>query len=189
MPNYVRREFKELCQGVDEEYERAKGEGRKIIYLDEINFTKRSVSLREWSQKNSNLTIDQKDIFIGYRSVIASITKGEGVGLRQIYGQAITAANFADYLKKLRARYPKRPLALFMDQLAVHKAKVLKPLYDELNIKPIFNVSYSPEFNPIEAVFSKVKAIFNQKRLNCLVNKIGFNPDETIKFAFKAISK
>ena len=56
-------------------------------------------------------------------------------------------------------------------------------------IIPIFNVAYSPEFNPIEAVFSKVKAIFNRRRLNCLVRKIGFNFDDTIRIAFKAISK
>ena len=47
----------------------------------------------------------------------------------------------------------------------------------------IFNVSYSPEFNPIEAVFSKVKAHFSLNRLNCLVNKIGFNTDNAIKAA------
>jgi transposase len=76
-----------------------------------------------------------------------------------------------------------------MDQLAVHKSKSIKPLYEKLNITPIFNVAYSPEFNPIEAVFSRVKAIFNQRRLNCLVNKIGFNADETIRIAFREISK
>jgi hypothetical protein len=64
---------------------RMRQEDRKVIYLDEVNFTKRSVSLREWSQKNSNLTIDQKDIFIGYRSVIASITEGMGNDLIQVY--------------------------------------------------------------------------------------------------------
>ena len=41
-----------------------KRENRKIVYLDEVNFTKRSISLKEWSQKNSNLTIDGKDIYL-----------------------------------------------------------------------------------------------------------------------------
>ena len=49
-------------------------------------------------------------------------------------------------------------------------------------------MAYSPEFNPIEAVFSRVKAIFNRRRLNCLVNKIGFNADETIKTSFRAVT-
>ena len=90
----------------------------------------------------------------------------------------------------MRARYRKRKLAVFMDQLSVHKElEHVQPIYVEHKITPIFNVAYSPEFNPIEAVFSKVKAIFNQRRLNCLVRKIGFNADETIRIAFEAISK
>jgi len=64
----------------------------------------------------------------------------------------------------------------------------VKPWYQKLNIRIIFNVSYSPEFNPIEAVFSKVKARFNHKRLNNLVNKIGFNSDREIEQAFNAIT-
>ena len=62
-----------------------KEENAKIVYLDEINFTKRSINLCEWSQKNSNLAIDQKDIMVGYKSVIASLTESEGIGLRQVY--------------------------------------------------------------------------------------------------------
>ena len=55
----------------------------------------------------------------------------------------------------------KRGLALFMDNLAVHRHREVQLEYEKLNIIPIFNVAYSPEFNPIEAVFSKVKAIYN----------------------------
>ena len=40
----------------------------------------------------------------------------------------------------------------------------------------ICNVGYSPEFNAIEAVFSKVKALYNRQRLNCLINKTFFKP-------------
>ena len=41
-----------------------------------------------------------------------------------------------------------------MDQLKVHKAHQVKPFYIELDIEPVYNVGYSPEFNPIESVFS-----------------------------------
>jgi len=30
----------------------------------------------------------------------------------------------------------------------------MKPVYIELDIVPVYNVGYSPEFNPIESVFS-----------------------------------
>ena len=84
------------------------------------------------------------------------------------------------FLKRLRRVSKKRPIAIFMDQLAVHRSKEVKPLYQELNIVPIFNIGYSPEFNPIEAVFSKVKRKFSSERLRCLVNKIGFNAERAI---------
>ena len=75
-----------------------------------------------------------------------------------------------------------------MDNLTVHKSHLVKDLYKQLDIKPIYNLPYSPEFNPIEAVFSKVKAYFNQRRLHNLVNKIGFNFDTTITYAFENIT-
>ena len=33
-------------------------EDRLMIYLDEVNFTKLSIQNRDWSAKNSNLSVD-----------------------------------------------------------------------------------------------------------------------------------
>jgi transposase len=106
----------------------------------------------------------------------------------RIQGTAVNSEHFIDYLKALRRKMGRKPLAILFDQLAVHRSKDVKPYFDKLNIKPLFNVSYSPEFNAIEAIFSKVKSLFNHKRLNCLVNKLGFNSDREIEQAFKAIT-
>ena len=43
-------------------------------------FTKRSLQTREYSAKNTNLSIDQTDIYTGYRKVIATITEQGGIG-------------------------------------------------------------------------------------------------------------
>ena len=82
MPENTRVSFQKNCRRLLERMQHLKEENAKIVYLDEINFTKRSISLCEWSQKNSNLAIDQKDIMVGYKSVLASITEQEGIGLR-----------------------------------------------------------------------------------------------------------
>ena len=116
------------------------------------------------------------------------MTAENGLGNITIHSQAINSEDFINFLSKLRSKYAKRSIALFMDQLPVHKSREVRPWYEELDITPVYNVAYSPEFNAIEAAFSKVKRIFNQRRLNCLVNKTGFNADNTIKFAFKAVS-
>ena len=56
-----------------------------------------------------------------------------------------------------------KPFALYLDQLRCHKSNVIKALFTELDILPIYNVSYSPEFNPIESVFSLIKLKFRQQ--------------------------
>ena len=188
MPGHVREEFQVKSQLLSEEVRHAKEAGRKLVYLDEVNFTKRSVMTREWSRKNSNLAVDQKEIYTGYRSVIATMTEEGGIDSIMLKTQAIDSGDFISFLKKLRARHLQVPLALFMDNLKVHRSLQVRPWYVKLDILPIWNVGYSPEFNPIEAVFSKVKATFTRQRLNCLVRKIGFNADRTIKRSFKEVT-
>ena len=105
-----------------DQIDQAKKEGRRLIYLDEINFTKLAIKSREWSAKNSNLTVDQEDIYTGYRSVIACMSEERGYEYTQIHSNAIDADDFIVYLKKLRKKSGPQPLTLFMDQLAVHKS-------------------------------------------------------------------
>ena len=109
------------------------------------------------------------------------MTERRGIELLKIEPHAFNAKDFAEYLHRMRRRHTTEPLALFMDQLKVHKSADVTPLYQKLNIRPVFNVGYSPEFNPIEAAFSIVKFNFCKNRLNDIVNRRGFNFDRTIE--------
>ena len=42
-------------------------------------------------------------------------------------------------------------------------------VYDELDFHVVFNLTYSPDFNPIETLFSKVKLKFLKLKLDYLV--------------------
>ena len=53
---------------------------------------------------------------------------------------------------------------------------------------PIWNVSYSPEFNPIESVFSQVKRLFSRERLSTLANHEDFNDNRAIRSAFSKVT-
>ena len=100
----------------------------------------------------------------------------------------IKEPEFCSHINRLRARAGRRPIALMMDNLWVHKRPECRELMGRLNIRPIYNVGYSPEFNPIEAIFSKVKRRFSCQRLQNLVTKVGFNMDTEIEAAFKAVT-
>ena len=177
------------CEELLEQLKEAKKQQRKILYLDEVNFTKLAFESTNYSAKNTNLSVDQRDIYVGYRSVIATISEEEGVEQTSSFNSAVTSTDFIKYLKELRKRHDNQPLAILMDQLQVHKSRIVKPWYDTLDIRCILNVGYSFEFNPIEAVFSKVKALFKRTRLNCLVNKTDFYTDKAIRAAFAQITR
>ena len=67
--------FKANCRQARHALEQAILQNRKIVYMDEILFTKSSVMQRDWSRANSNLAVDQQSIYTGYKAVIASMTE------------------------------------------------------------------------------------------------------------------
>ena len=80
--DYKRRE---LIQKIDQ----AKREGRKLMFLDEINFTKRSFLSLDYSCKGKNQQVDQERIYQGYKSVIVTVSVERGLELYNIYDKAI----------------------------------------------------------------------------------------------------
>ena len=188
MTQRVRRNFVQNCRGLLAELEQAEREGRLLVFADEILFTKRALKLREWSAKNSNLAVDQEEVYVGYRAALASMTAESGIYHVVTAETPIKEPEFCAHIIRLRAKAGRRPIALFMDNLWVHKRPECREMMAKLDIRPIYNVGYSPEFNPVEAVFSKVKRRFSSQRLHDLVTKVGFNMDREVEAAFRAVT-
>ena len=89
----------------------------------------------------------------------------------QLFKRAVNTEGFLDYLKNLKQKHGKGQLILYLDNLGVHKSKATKELYTKLNIVPVFSPIYSPELNPIEYVFSKLKQKVKKMRLNDMMGK------------------
>ena len=107
----------------------AREAGLTIYYMDEIVFSKRAINKREWSRSGENITIDQNDVYTGYKCAIATIGAEKGIEFLQIYDKAVDAENFKDFLHAFSKKLKGKPFALFMDQLNVHKAKIVNPVY------------------------------------------------------------
>ena len=121
MTQRVRRNFVENCQRLLAEMEQAKRDGCIVVFADETLFTKRAMKQREWSAKNTNLTADQEDVYVGYRAALASMTAEKGMLVVHVYEHPVKEPEFCAHLSKLRIKAGRRPLALFMDNLWVHK--------------------------------------------------------------------
>lgn len=84
------------------------------------------------------------------------------------FDNSVNIPKFKTYIEELRRRYFFDDLCIYMDNLSVHRSKVIRERLEELSIEVIFNPAYSPEFNGIESVFSIFKNKYKRKRLQCI---------------------
>ena len=58
LPPRLKERYTEQCCAVLANIHAAKSSGRKLVYCDEIVFSKLALQTKEWSTKNTNLTVD-----------------------------------------------------------------------------------------------------------------------------------
>ena len=75
-----------------------------------------------------------------------------------------------------------------MDNLTVHKTQAVQDLMRELKIEWIWNVPYSPDFQPIESVFSQVKLTFKNEKLRTLLAGKPFDQKAAIIRSFQQLN-
>ena len=71
-----------------------------------------------------------------------------------------------------------------MDNLSVHRSKVIKERLDELSIGYIFNPVYSPEYNPIELAFAMFKKELKNRRLKAIIQNYKIDIQKEIHKVF-----
>lgn len=90
-------------------------------------------------------------------SLICAIDAG-GVKPSMSVEGAVDSRAFEIYIEHLLAPKLKRGQIVVMDNLSVHKSKRVEQLIEGAGCKLLFLPPYSPDMNPIEEAFSKVKA-------------------------------
>ena len=79
---------------------------------------------------------------------------------------------FIEYLEELREKNGDDKLLLFADNLNVHTCDRSTNKMKELGMRYCWNLPYSPEYNPIEFTFSKLKGNFRALRARKLTGQI-----------------
>jgi transposase len=94
-------------------------------------------------------------------SLICAIDS-EGVKPSMSVEGAVDGKAFESYIEHLLAPKLKRGQIMVMDNLSSHKSKRVKRLVEDAGCELLFLPPYSPDMNPIEEVFSKVKGILRK---------------------------
>jgi len=86
----------------------------------------------------------------------------EGVKPSMSVEGAMDGKAFEAYIRYFLVPELRRGQIVVMDNLSVHKSKRIEQLIEEAGATLLFLPPYSPDFNPIEEAFSKVKSILRK---------------------------
>lgn len=147
---------------VSEEYPaiaaRAKREGAGIWWGDETGLRSRHYTGTSYSPRGKTpVTMGSGRVF-GCNLISAITNRGELAFM--VYDGKFNAAVFQDFMERLIKQAGGRKVFLILDNLKVHKAKVLRPWHAEHahEIELFFIPSYSPDLNPDELLNHDLKA-------------------------------
>ena len=122
-------------------------------------------------------------------AVLAAISKERGLEHFKIFEKSVNIPKFKGYLQELRSRNGEEKIALFLDNLSAHKSDKSKEVAARLGFRLIFNVPYSPEYNPIEFIFSKIKQKFRTLRARKMAGVIQDGHHAMVRQAVESVRK
>ena len=73
---------------------------------------------------------------------------------------------FIEWLQGLKPKIGRKGCYLYLDRLAVHKTAEVREECEKMNVELMLAPFYAPNYNPIEFLFSKLKAVVKKMRLH-----------------------
>ncbi len=167
-------------------------EPHRLVFIDETSTTTKMTRLRGRSRSGERLHAAVPFGHWGSQTFIAGL-RHDGLTAPWVLDGPMNRAAFDTYIKTQLAPTLSKGHVVVLDNLAVHKsAKAARTLKDR-GAWFLFLPAYSPDLNPIEMAFAKLKAHLRRAKarsIGALWREIGnicdlFNEDECWNF-FKA---
>lgn len=99
------------------------------------------------------------------KGTILSSVRLNGKTSYTVYCGGTTGERFAEYLKTKLIPTLSKTDVIVMDNMRSHHAKIVKQVLDESEIKYLYLPPYSPDLNPIEKMWSKLKAYLRKEKV------------------------
>ena len=99
------------------------------------------------------------------------------------YSGGTTSERFVDYLRNILIPTLSPDSIVVMDNMRSHHTQAIKDLLEQAGVQYLYLPPYSPDLNPIEKMWSKLKAFLRKAKVR-LLEKL---PD-AVRAAFKTIS-
>ena len=142
-----------------------------IICIDESYINGNIYSKYGYSKKNKRLVrnIPIKELPVKH-SLLMAIDKDCVISYKLYKKQNINKKIYGDFLKEILK--DKSNKYILMDNVSFHRSKEIIEIIEDSNNKVLFIPPYSPNYNPIEEVFSSMKSFLKR-----YINPITINRD------------
>ena len=136
-------------------------EPERLVFVDEMGANISLCVLRAWSRRGQRAYcwVPRNR---GPNSTLLSSMSMEGMGPALMVEGATTARVFEAYVEKVLAPRLRPGQVVVMDNLSAHKGDRVRKLIKERNCELVYLPPYSPDLNPIEEAFSKMKVILRK---------------------------
>jgi transposase len=133
----------------------------RLVFVDEMGSNTSLCSLYAWSRKGERATASAPRNWGKNVTLLASMT-GRGLGPCLAVEGATTSEVFETYLERVLAPSLRPGQVMVMDNLSAHKGAGVREIVEGRGCQLLYLPPYSPDLNPIEQAFSKVKGLLRR---------------------------
>ena len=137
-------------------------EAERLVFVDECGTNTSLSPLYGWSKVGERLRAKAPRNWGKNVTLISSISLAAGMGPSLAVEGPTTRDVFELYVEKVFAPRLRAGEVVVMDNLSSHKGGRVRELIEGRDCKLMYLPPYSPDFNPIEEAFSKVKSILRK---------------------------
>ena len=153
-----------------------------LVFLDESGVNTNMTRHYARSPKNER-AVDSTPINTPCNTTILSSVRLNGKTCHTVYQGGTTQERFGEYLKTVLIPTLSRTDIIVMDNMRSHHAKIVTELLDKAGISYLYLPPYSPDLNPIEKMWSKMKAFLRKRKV-----RVAAELPEAVKAALETIS-
>jgi transposase len=133
-------------------------EPERFVFVDECSSNTSLAPLYGWSRKGERANQRVPRNWGKNITLISSIGKESGMGASLVVEGSTNGMVFETYLAEVLCPTLERGQVVVMDNLSSHKGERVRELIEAKGCELIYLPPYSPDFNPIEKAFSKLKS-------------------------------
>jgi transposase len=149
---------------------------RRLVFVDESGFNTSMTRLRARAPKGKRAYGKVPRNRGKNQTLIAAITLEGGMGAPMTVEGATDALAFEAYVEHFLAPSLSKGQVVVLDGLGAHRTDRVRELVEGRGADVVFLPSYSPDLNPIEEAFSKIKQLVRKaeaRTREALVEAIG----------------